>query len=745
MKKILLFLFLLPLCIGYAQESDTAVKQNRILNIQNNLEALAVENAGLSENLKLDINISSVSLSNFLLAVADVHKLNLNVDPSLQGINIVNNFSDVAVADLLVFLCKEYDLDIDFTGSILSIKKYVPPPKKIVEKEIQVSFDGVNNTISMDLTNDNLEKAFRKIIDVSGQNLLHNNGMENMPLTFYIKDVPFDLAMEKLANTNNLIYSKSRDGFYLFDRIAPEEGANVNSRRNNRGFGNNLNYQVIDTIKRILTVDFQNTPISTIVEAISLDLDLDIYTATPLSEAGNASIKAKQIYYDELLTKIFESKSTIDRTPNPQTNQPNQNVRNNRNPNPALNNQGTGSRASAFTFKKENDIYFFGTEDQLSVRKLEVVQMMHRSVELLGDPMQNNSFGRSAGRTVGGNINYLGGGFQGQGNFGNNQNGLGRNNLNNTRSINTQSTQFGSDFASTAEAIVNILPDEVTSDLDIRVDFELNSFLVSGPASKINRFKKFIGEIDRPVPVVLIEVMLIEVRRTATVETGISWGIGDEEVRTQGSVFPETDLTLGAKTVNKIIGGFDGFGSFNIGKVVPEFFATIKAMEQNGNIKIRSTPKLSTLNGHRANLSIGETTYYVVTSQNFFGSQIPTSSEIRNFQPIDAELAVSIKPLVSGNGQVTLDINVIQSDFNGERIDEDAPPGLTSREFSSIIRMQNQDLAVLGGLEEKVKNDSGSGVPFLARIPVIKWLFSKRRREDSKQKLTILIKPTVIY
>jgi type IV pilus assembly protein PilQ len=228
-------------------------------------------------------------------------------------------------------------------------------------------------------------------------------------------------------------------------------------------------------------------------------------------------------------------------------------------------------------------------------------------------------------------------------------------------------------------------------------------------------------------------------------ETGISWGIGEGTVSTSGNIFPEADMTLGAQTVNKIIGGFDGFGSFNIGQVVPEFFAKIKALEANGNIKIRSTPKLSTLNGHRANLSIGETTYYVVTNQNFFGSQVPTTSEVRNYAPIDAELGVNIKPLVSGDGQVTLDINVIQSDFSGERIEEDAPPGLTSREFSSIIRMQNQDLAILGGLEEKIKNDSGSGVPLLARVPVIKWLFSKRKREDTKQKLTILIKPTVIY
>ena len=168
-------------------------------------------------------------------------------------------------------------------------------------------------------------------------------------------------------------------------------------------------------------------------------------------------------------------------------------------------------------------------------------------------------------------------------------------------------------------------------------------------------------------------------------------------------------------------------------------------METNGDLKIRSAPRLSTLNGHKANLSIGETTYYVVTNQNFYGSQIPQASEVKNYQPIDAELSISIKPLVSGDGQITLDIRVVQSSFNGERIDNDAPPGINSREFTSIIRVKDQDLIVLGGLEEKVKNDSGTGVPLLARIPIIKWLFSSRKREDSRKKLTVLIKPTVIY
>ena len=246
------------------------------------------------------------------------------------------------------------------------------------------------------------------------------------------------------------------------------------------------------------------------------------------------------------------------------------------------------------------------------------------------------------------------------------------------------------------------------------------------------------------MPVILIEVMIIEVNRSAITETGISFGIGDQPRTTTGEFFPAGNVTLGAQDVNKVIGNFDGFGSLNIGKVVPNFYLDIKAMESAGTLKIRSTPKLATINGHKAYLTSGETTYYAVTSQTFFGSQVPQTSEIRNYVPIDADLSLEILPFVSGDGQITLDIQVLQSAFNGERIAEDAPPGITSREFSSIVRMEDQDVVVLGGIESIRKDDSGSGVPFLARVPIIKWLFSKRRREATKRNLNILIRPTVI-
>lgn len=728
MKNVFIIFILLTSFFGHSQKEDS-----RIANIRNQLEILATDNAGLTENYKTEIQISTITLSNFLIALSDVHKVNINVAPELNQISLTNNFTNVTVSDLLVFLCKEYDLTIDFTGNILSIKKYQKPAEVIQERIIPVEFNPNNNTISIDAKNDNLYDVFKRIMDVSGKNLVFTPGLENKSLIAYIQDMPFDAAMEKLGLANNLYVEKTKDGFYVFEDNTPITNANSNNSNNAnkqrpaRRRNANFFFKVINPQTKTLEVDFANTPIGDIINDIGDELKIDVFTATPMDNIGTASLRAKSISFDELLVKLFETQNNAIISSNSTNNL----QRNSNDPNIS---GGSGDR---FTFKKEGNIYFFGTEKQLSVRKVEVIALQYRSIELLSDPqgggMSNRNFGNMSNNNFGGQFD----------NFSNPNNTFG-NNRNQTNTNNYQNpSNFNGAINTPSRSLLDLIPTEIQGSLDIKIDNELNSFYVIGASTEIERFKAFVTNIDKPVPVVLIEVMIIEVSRNNTLEAGVSWGIGNAPVQTQGGIFPETNLTLGANTINKIIGGFDDFGGFNLGKVVPNFFATIKAMESNGDLKIRSTPKLATLNGHRATFSNGQTSYYAITQRNIYGTDNPQTSEFTNYYPIDVELGLTIKPSVTSDGHVLLDIYVVQSSF-GQRIAEDAPPDINSRNFTSIIRMQDQDIAILGGLEEQYRNNSGSGVPFLARIPIIKWLFSKRVREARKSKLTVLIKPTVI-
>ncbi len=733
-------LYIVTLCcflwnMGWSQET------NRLTTIQNKLDLLKLEVAGLEE--KVNVNISNTSLSNFLLAVSQVHGININVTEELNVITIVNGFNDVTVQDLLIFLVKEYDLNIDFTGNILSIKKYQSPIKEPEIKEIITSFDVVSGKLTLDLNNDSLDAVFRKIMDISGRNLLFSPEVKSKSLSLYLKEVPFDIAMEKLAIANDLELSKTRDGFYTFNSFF-EQGAKGATRASGSSTvrpkrrSSNFYYKILDSITKTVAVDFSKTSVADIVYTLTDELHIDVFTATPLENAGTATVKANQISFDELLVKIFESAKATSNSQESSNRGGRNNRRNDNEQNTLI------SNISSFTFKKEGSIYYFGTEDQLSLKRIELVPMMHRSIELLGDASATGSSYNSGGNNFNaGGVNYIGSGQQGVSSQ--NSNGFNsRDRVGGFSNSERSNTSGSSGETSSMGAITALFPPTILQGLDIKIDTELNGFVVSGASTRVQKFKEFVKYIDKPVPVILIEVMIMEVSRSSTVDTGVEFGLGEEPATDKGVSFPDANITLGASTVNRVIGGFDGFGSLNLGKVVPNFYANIKAMESNGNLKILSTPKLSTLNGHKAYLSSGQTTYYAVTNQNFFGSQIPQTSQVTNYQPINAELALEFKPFVSGDGQITLDIQVVQSSF-GQRTAEDAPPDINSRRFSSIIRMQDKDVAILGGIEEKMKNDSGSGVPLLARIPIIKWFFSKRKREDSKKKLNILVKPTVFY
>ena len=691
-KNPIILVFALLFCQFSFGQKDT----DRIQELTTILDSLSVTIPGL--NKKVDFSLSDTELPVFIKAIAKENKLNVSINPSLQQIRVSQNFTDARVKNVLIHLCKEYNLTIDALGTILSIKKHTIP---FVSRNIEAKYNKEADLFSIDLQNDTLFIAFKKITDITGKNLVFAPGIGNQKISSYIKDKPFKSAIDKIAFANNLSVTNTKDNYYLFESAtSPNQKGITDTKRQKpaRYSNSNFYFKVQDSIKQILDVDFENIAIASIIKDIGLDLGINMFTSSPLISVGNATVKANNITYAVLLTKILEN--------------------------------------TTFSYKKINNIYYFGAEDQSSLLGAVVVPLEHRSIEIMNAPIQSNTGSFNSNQSVE-NSNT---GFNNS-NYNNNRSYTNSANTNNSSANNRSTFQ---NFSNQSEAILGLIPKKITEGLEITTDVEQNAFIVHGNAQKIEVFKSFLKKIDKAVPVILIEVMIIEVTNSNSVTSGLELGIGEAPTTNKGGLFPSADIKLGAASLNKIIGGFNGFGSLNIGKVMPNFYAKLQALETNGNLKIRSTPKLSTLNGHQATLTRGETTYYAVTRRDVIGSQNPQTSEIKNYYPIDANLSIGIRPLVSGDDNITLSINVTQSDFNGDRIDPEAPPGMNSREFTSIIRVKDKDVIILGGIEESASNNSGSGVPFLARIPIIKYLFSKRVRTASKSKLSVLIKPTII-
>ena len=290
------------------------------------------------------------------------------------------------------------------------------------------------------------------------------------------------------------------------------------------------------------------------------------------------------------------------------------------------------------------------------------------------------------------------------------------------------------------EAFDTFIPQELKEGVNIAIFKELNSLILSGNDPQINEIERFIKEIDKLVPNILIEVIVVDVRKGYNLETGLQAFLTDSanNTKTTGQIFPRVDVNVGTEAINKAL------GAVNLGKVTPTFYAQLKAIEDNNNINIRSTPQLATLNGHEASLTIGQSVYFVQRTQNVNPGVNPVTTVSEQFRQVEANLSILINPVVSGNEHITLSINAEFSSFIPPEI-ENAPPGNATRRFTSNIRVKNEEMIVLGGLEELTKSEGASGVPLLARIPILSWLFSSKSKQTDNDKLLVFIKPTIVF
>jgi type IV pilus assembly protein PilQ len=293
------------------------------------------------------------------------------------------------------------------------------------------------------------------------------------------------------------------------------------------------------------------------------------------------------------------------------------------------------------------------------------------------------------------------------------------------------------------DTVLAMIPAEWRRGVEIKEFREQNTLLLSGSRPQIEEIANFIKQIDVLVPQILIEVTLIDVHKTRRIATGISAGTADS-VKTGGTLLPGVDFTVGSKSVNDVLNRLGGVFSTNLGRVTPNFYLNVSALESKNNVEVRSVPKLAALNGHTATLSIGNSVFYKNVTQSLYPSASTNTSVFSNiYQESNANLTINIRPVVSGDDQVTLGIKIDISDFTALPTDGSPPPKSTSK-FESTLRVHNEDMIVLGGIERTESSDNYSGVPLLSRIPILKWIFSSKNKIRSKVVTLVFIKPTII-
>src|SRR5574340_158240 len=249
---------------------------------------------------------------------------------------------------------------------------------------------------------------------------------------------------------------------------------------------------------------------------------------------------------------------------------------------------------------------------------------------------------------------------------------------------------------------------------------------------------------------VLIEATVVEVRLNDNYQQGINWSL----LQRNGTGFQLRQAATaglpGAST-----GSIFTLDYLNPTSRLGNLSASVSLLESFGTVKVLSSPKLSVMNNQTAMLRVVDNkVYFIVNSATTPCSPAPCTPIITytttvNTVPIG--FTMSVTPQINDSDTVLLNIRPsitrLLADAN------DPTPGLavlnkipqpSTREMDSLLKVENNQLAVLGGLMEDRMDNFTDDVPGVSKIPLAGNLFKNRNDTTNKTELVIFLRPMVI-
>ena len=329
----------------------------------------------------------------------------------------------------------------------------------------------------------------------------------------------------------------------------------------------------------------------------------------------------------------------------------------------------------------------------------------------------------------------------------------------------TYETDFWSDLE---ETLVAMLADQTGS--QVVVNSQTGVIVVRAMPDKLRSIGTYLSMIqDVAQRQVVLEAKIVEVQLNDTFRAGINWVAvaqnSDGYTSTLGQLAPPPGFsgdvsTLGGSAVNLSPGnpvtGFEGStlgGAFTMAFDIGDFNAFLELLELQGETRVLSSPRVSTLNNQKAVIKAGTDEFFVtnVSSNTVTGASSTTSRDVE-LTPFFSGIALDVTPQISAAGDVTLHIHPTVSEVTDQQKnltvsgETDILPLAFSevRESDSIVKARSGQIIVIGGLMRNSSYDEDFGTPVLGRIPGVGRLFRSKRSTERKTELVILLKPIVV-
>ncbi len=193
--------------------------------------------------------------------------------------------------------------------------------------------------------------------------------------------------------------------------------------------------------------------------------------------------------------------------------------------------------------------------------------------------------------------------------------------------------------------------------------------------------------------------------------------------------------------------------AFALALDVGDFNAYVELLEQQGQTRVLSSPRVATLNNQKAVIKAGTDEFFVtdVRSNTVTGTAATTSRDV-TLTPFFSGIALDVTPQISANGEVILHIHPTVSDVTDQTKEltvsgeTDALPLAFSevRESDSVVKAKSGQIIAIGGLMRNASKKLEFSTPWFGKIPGLKRLFGSSRESETKTELVILLRPIVV-
>jgi type IV pilus assembly protein PilQ len=284
----------------------------------------------------------------------------------------------------------------------------------------------------------------------------------------------------------------------------------------------------------------------------------------------------------------------------------------------------------------------------------------------------------------------------------------------------------------------------------VTVDARTNSLLIQDTPAKIRELRKLIAQLDQPVRQVMVETRLVEATEDYAKNLGARLAHlnesrkGQSFITTSGKidVLPPLRPAGGGNPVYEIIpSGLNvnlaaaGVGGFSAGTFMVDFIKggleltlELSALEQSGQGKIISSPRVITANQKKALIEQGQERVFTTTVLGV-GSVVTKK----------ATLKLEVTPAITPDDRVNLDVKITKDNF------EDPAAGLLNvKQLNTQVLLDNGETVVIGGIYEQEKQGTVTKVPFFGDLPLLGWLFRNKAELDTKTELLIFLTPRIL-